>query len=90
MHKKKSATEVLKYLIYILEANLAELSAVKHKDAYTLGSWEANIECIEVIKCWTRAKAYGLDYDPETKYVLFNRETAQCLCPPTKKPRRKK
>lgn len=70
MHNKMSATGVLAYLIYILEANLSELISVKHKDGYTIGSWEACIECLEIIGCWTRAKDYGLNYNPEIKFNI--------------------
>ncbi|MBD5632093.1 MAG: hypothetical protein HDP34_02530 [Clostridia bacterium] len=75
------------HLIYILETNLSELTSTEHKNDYILGSWEACIECLEIIGCWTRAKDYGLNYNPEIK---FNLETAQCFCMPTKTLRRKK
>lgn len=71
MHNKKSGAEVLKQLIYVLESNLNELTSVKNKDDYTLGSWEANIECLEIIARWARAKNYGLDYNPEIKYNIY-------------------
>ena len=87
MHNKMSATGVLAHLIYILESNLSELTSIEHKTDYILGSWEACIECLEIIGCWTQAKDYGLNYNPEVKY---NMETAQCCCPPKKPPRRKK
>ena len=87
MHNKMSATGVLAHLIYILETNLSELTSTEHKNDYILGSWEACIECLEIIGCWTRAKDYGLNYNPEIK---FNLETAQCFCMPTKTLRRKK
>ncbi len=65
-----SATEVLAYLIYILESNLSELTSAEHKSEYITGSWEACIECLEVIGCWTQAKDYGLDYEPEIKFNI--------------------
>lgn len=70
MHNGLSATGVLANLIYILESNLSELSSVRHKDGYVLGSWEASIECLEIIGRWSRAKDYGLNYNPETKYDI--------------------
>lgn len=90
MNKKLSAKVVLEQLICILEMNLSELAAVKYKDDYTIGSWEACIECLEIIGCWTRAKDYGLTYNPELKFKLYNSEAARCFCPPTKTPRRPK
>lgn len=86
MHNKMSATGVLAHLIYILESNLSELTSAKHKDGYIMGSWEASIECLEIIGCWKQAKDYGLNYNPEIK---FNMKTTQC-CPSTKIPCRKK
>ena len=87
MHNKMSATGVLSHLIYILESNLSELTSTEHKTEYVMGSWEACIECLEIIGNWARAKDYGLNYNPEIK---FNMETAQCCCPSTKLLRRKK
>lgn len=71
MHNKMSATGVLSHLIYVLESNLSELTSAKHKTDYTMGSWEASIECLEIISCWTQAKAHGLNYNPEVKYNIF-------------------
>ena len=87
MHNKMSATGILAHLIYILESNLSELTSAEQIDEYTMGSWEACIECLEAIGCWTRAKDFGLNYNPEIKYTL---EAAQCCCPSTRTPRRKK
>lgn len=90
MQNKMSATGVLAYLIYILEMNLSELTSAEHTNGYIEGSWEASIECLEIIGRWSRAKDYGLNYNPEIKYKLFNREAAPCFCPPAKPSRRKK
>ena len=70
MHNKMSATGVLAHLIYILESNLSELTSAKHKTDYTMGSWEACIECLEIIGRWSQAKAHGLEYDPEPKFNI--------------------
>lgn len=86
MHSKMSATGILAHLIYTLESNLSELTSAGHKDDYIMGSWEACIECLEIIGCWTQAKDYGLNYNPEIKY---NMETARNRCTPTT-PRRQK
>ena len=70
MQKQMSATEVLAYLIYILETNLSELISAENKNEFVMGSWEASIECLEIIRFWSRAKDYGLTYNPETKYNI--------------------
>ena len=49
MNNKMSATGVLAYLIYILEMNLSELISSETKNDYIMGSWEACIECLEII-----------------------------------------
>lgn len=51
MNNKMSATGVLAYLIYILEMNLSELISSETKNDYIMGSWEACIECLEIIGC---------------------------------------
>ena len=71
MHNKLTATGVLSYLIYILETNLSDLVSAKHKNDFIMGSWEACIECLEIIGRWSRAKDYGLDYNPEIKYNII-------------------
>ena len=71
MHNKMNAEKVLANLIYILESNLAELVSAKPKSEYNIGSWEASIECLEVIARWARAKNYGLDYNPEIKFNIY-------------------
>ena len=71
MHNKMSAAGVLAHLIYILESNLSELTSAKNKSEYMIGSWEASIECLEIIGCWARAKNYGLDYTPEIKFNIY-------------------
>ena len=71
MHVKNNADRILAHLIYILENNLAELTSAKPRSEYVIGSWEANIECLEIIGCWSRAKNYGLDYNPEVKFNIY-------------------
>ena len=58
------------------------------KNDYIMGSWEACIECLEIIGCWTRAKDFGLNYNPEIKYNI-NRKPARRFCTPEKAPRQK-
>lgn len=87
MHNKMSATKVLAYLIYILEMNLSELISAENKNEFIMGSWEACIECIEIIGFWKRAKDFGLNYNPEIKYNIFNCEAAKCFGSSTKTPR---
>ena len=71
MNNKMSATGVLAHLIYVLESNLSELTSAKHKTDFIEGSWEACIECLEIISCWTKAKDYGLNYNPEVKFNML-------------------
>ena len=71
MHNKMNAEKILAHLIYILENNLEELTSAKPRSEYVIGSWEANIECLEIIGGWSRAKNYGLDYNPEVKYNIY-------------------
>ena len=71
MHNKLSATGVLAYLIRILETNLEELLSAEHKNEFVVGEWNAYIECLEVIGYWTRAKEYGLNYNPEVKFNII-------------------
>lgn len=70
MKNNMSATEVLEYLIRLLETNLSELASAEHKNRYVLGSWEACVECLEIISFWERAKEYDLNYDPEIKFKM--------------------
>ena len=70
MQHKMSATEVLTYLISLLEINLSELVTAEHKNEYVLGSWETSVECLEIISFWEQAKEYGLDYNPEIKFNI--------------------
>ena len=70
MKNKMSATEVLTYLINVLELNLSELTSAENKDGYVLGSWEASIEYLEIICLWKQAKEYGLNYNPESKFNI--------------------
>ena len=71
MQNKMSANEVLSQLIAILEWNLAEMISNKYKNEYTIGSWEASIECLEIIARWSKAKHHGLDYNPEVKFNIY-------------------
>lgn len=71
MHNKKSATKVLSHLIDILEWNLSELTSAQNKSEYMIGSWEASIECLEIISSWSRAKHHGLNYNPEIKFNIY-------------------
>ena len=71
MKNNMSATEVLTYLISLLEINLSELATAEHKNEYILGSWETSVECLEIISFWERAKEYGLNYNPEIKFKII-------------------
>ena len=71
MHHKFTAEQVLKNLIDTIETYLAEIHGEKFKNEFTLGEWYAYIECLEAILCWNKAKKFGLDYDPETKFKII-------------------
>ena len=66
-----TAEQVLAYLINILETNLTELKETKFKNEFIVGEWYAYIECLEIIEHWKKAKKFGLDYNPETKYNII-------------------
>ena len=70
MKNNMSATEVLTYLISLLEINLSELASAKNKNEYILGSWETSVEYLEIISFWERAKEYGLNYNPQIKFKI--------------------
>ena len=70
MQNNMSATQVLTYLISLLEINLSELVSAEHKTQYVLGSWETCVECLEIISSWERAKEFGLDYNPQIKFNI--------------------
>lgn len=53
-----------------MESNLSELISAEHKNEYIMGSWEACIECLEIIGHWSQAKEFGLNYNPEIKFNI--------------------
>lgn len=71
MHNNLSAEQVLANLIETLETNLADLLGTEFKNEFVVGEWYAYIECLEAIFCWKKAKEFGLDYNPESKYKII-------------------
>ena len=70
MYYKFTAEQVLAHLIAILESSLDELQGVGFKNEFMVGEWYAYIECLEAIFYWDKAKKFGLNYDPESKYKI--------------------
>lgn len=68
--EKKSAKEVLEYMIGKLTLCLEELSGFGEEDAFEYGEKTAYIECLEWIEHWDSAEENGLDFDIEKKYPL--------------------
>lgn len=70
MQYNLTAEEVLARLIETLETDLGELLDAEHKNDFIVGEWHAYIECLEVLLNWKKAKQFGLNYNPESKYKI--------------------
>ncbi len=70
MNYNLTAEQVLAHLIETLETDLAELLEAKFKTDFIVGEWHAYIECLEVLLYWKKAKEFGLNYNPESKYKI--------------------
>ena len=70
MSRNLTAEQVLEYLIETLETNLSEILGAEYKNEFVVGEWYAYIECLEAIFYWDKAKKFGLNYDPESKYKI--------------------
>lgn len=66
-----NAEQVLARLIEIIETNLDRLLGAEFKNEYVVGEWYAYVECLEVIAYWKKAKKFGLDYNPESRYNII-------------------
>ncbi|MDE7453220.1 MAG: hypothetical protein K2N22_02300 [Clostridia bacterium] len=66
-----TAEQVLENLIDTLQTSLNEILDIKSKNEFIVGEWYAYIECLEAILYWKKAKEFGLDYNPETKYKII-------------------
>ena len=70
--QKKTANELLIFLISILTAYLEELasSSASDKNQFCYGEKTAYIECLEWLQKWEFAEANGLDFDVENRFPL--------------------
>ena len=70
--QKKTANELLNFLISLLTVYLEELSSASalDEDQFCYGEKTAYTECLEVLQEWEFAEANGLDFDVETRFPL--------------------
>ena len=70
--QKKTADEVLIFLISLLTAYLEELasSTALDEDQFNYGEKTAYTECLELLQYWEFAEANGLDFDVENRFPL--------------------
>ena len=70
--QKKSANELLIFLISLLTAYLEELSSSSALDAdlFCYGEKTAYTECLEWLQEWEFAESNGLDFDIENRFPL--------------------
>lgn len=71
MHYTLTAEQVLARLIETIETDLTELLDMQFKNEFVVGEWYAYVECLEVIQFWKKAKKFGLDYNPESKFNII-------------------
>lgn len=70
--QKRSAQEVLEYMIPLLLLYLEELSdSTPTGEQFIYGEKTAYTECLEVLQSWEKAAEYGLDFDIEERYPLY-------------------
>ena len=69
---KKTANELLIFLIPLLTAYLEDLSSSSALDAdqFCYGEKIAYTECLELLQQWEFAEANGLDFDVENRFPL--------------------
>ncbi len=70
--QKKTANELLIFLISLLTAYLEELSSSSALDEnqFCYGEKTAYTECLEWLQEWEFAEANGLDFEIENRYPL--------------------
>lgn len=70
--QKKTAQEVLTYLITILLAYLEELSDVVNipQEQFAYGEKTAYTECLEILSEWKYAEKFGVPVDVEKVFPL--------------------
>ena len=70
--QKKTANELLIFLIPLLTAYLEALSSSSALDAdlFCYGEKTAYAECLELLQQWEFAETNGLDFDVENRFPL--------------------
>ena len=70
--RKKTAAELLKFMISWLTFYLEELSAASPLDAdqFCYGEKTAYLECLEWIRQWEYAESNGLDFNVTARFPL--------------------
>lgn len=70
--QKKTANELLIFLISLLTSYLEELSfsSALDENQFCYGEKIAYTECLEWLQEWEFAEAYGLDFDIENRFPL--------------------
>lgn len=70
--QKKTANELLIFLISLLTAYLEELSSSSALDAdlFCYGEKTAYAECLELLQQWEFAKTNGLNFDVKNRFPL--------------------
>ena len=69
--QKKTANELLIFLIPLLTAYLEELSSSSALDEnqFCYGEKTAYIECLEIIQSWDNSNKHKLDYNIQQRYL---------------------
>ena len=70
--QKKTADELLNFMIALLTFYLEELSAASPLDAdqFCYGEKTAYLECLEWIQQWEHAERNGLDFNATERFPL--------------------
>ena len=70
--QKKTANELLIFLIPLLTAYLEELSSSSALDEnlFCYGEKTAYTECLEILQEWEFAESLGLDFEIENRFPL--------------------
>ena len=70
--QKKTANELLIFLISLLTDYLEELSSSSALDEnqFCYGEKTAYTECLELLQQWEFAEAFGLDFEVEQRFPL--------------------
>ena len=70
--QKKTANELLNFLITLLTSYLEELStsSALDEDQFCYGEKTAYTECLELLQEWEFAEVNGLDFNVEKRFPL--------------------